>query len=86
MQTELGWEEYYDYLFPDEQDKASNLKILEMARKWKKQKTEAASGASAGAEEASAPAPAPAAAAAAPASEAAGAAPTSSGEINIEDL
>ena len=36
---EGGWEEYYDYIFPDEEGNASaNLKILEMARKWKKQK------------------------------------------------
>mmetsp|Transcript_10663 Transcript_10663/g.24740 ORF Transcript_10663/g.24740 Transcript_10663/m.24740 type:complete len:174 (+) Transcript_10663:1001-1522(+) len=37
--AELGWEEYFDYHFPDDQDAAaSNLKILEMAAKWKKQK------------------------------------------------
>ena len=35
-----GWEEFYDYIFPDD-DKtgkgkgAKNLKLLEMARKWK---------------------------------------------------
>ena len=35
--NELGWEEYFDYHFPDDQDAASsNLKILEMAAKWKK--------------------------------------------------
>ena len=35
--AELGWEEYFDYHFPDDQDAASsNLKILEMAAKWKK--------------------------------------------------
>jgi len=35
--AELGWEEYFDYHFPDEQGAASsNLKILEMAAKWKK--------------------------------------------------
>lgn len=34
--AELGWEEYFDYHFPDEQSgAASNLKILEMAAKWK---------------------------------------------------
>ena len=33
-----GWEEYYDYIFPEEQAKAPSLKILEMAHKWKKQK------------------------------------------------
>merc|ERR1712038_912875 len=36
--AELGWEEYFDYHFPDDQGAASsNLKILEMAAKWKKQ-------------------------------------------------
>lgn len=36
--NDLGWEEYFDYQFPDEQGAASsNLKILEMAAKWKKQ-------------------------------------------------
>jgi len=34
-----GWEEYYDYIFPDEANTQA-LKILEMAQKWKKQKTE----------------------------------------------
>ena len=34
-----GWEEYFDYIFPDE-NKPQALKILEMAQKWKKQKTE----------------------------------------------
>ncbi|GJW49575.1 hypothetical protein Tco_0090926 [Tanacetum coccineum] len=32
-----GYEEYIDYLFPEE-SQASNLKILEQAYKWKKQK------------------------------------------------
>lgn len=33
---ELGWEEVFDYHFPDDHDAASsNLKILEMAAKWK---------------------------------------------------
>lgn len=36
--NEGGWEEYYDYIFPDEESRGSNIKILEMARKWKKQK------------------------------------------------
>uniref|UniRef100_A0A7S3ER36 Suppressor of forked domain-containing protein n=1 Tax=Haptolina ericina TaxID=156174 RepID=A0A7S3ER36_9EUKA len=35
---DLGWEEYYDYVYPEEQAKAPSLKILEMAHKWKKQK------------------------------------------------
>ena len=35
--AEVGWEEYFDYHFPDDQDAASsNLKILEMASNWKK--------------------------------------------------
>ena len=33
--AELGYEEYFDYTFPDEQDSAANTKILEMAAKWK---------------------------------------------------
>lgn len=31
----MGWEEYYDYQFPDDETKPANLKILEMAQKWK---------------------------------------------------
>ena len=35
--NDLGWEEYFDYQFPDDDDQgASNLKILEMAAKWKR--------------------------------------------------
>ena len=37
---QVGWEEYFDYTFPEEQAKAPSLKILEMAHKWKKQKVE----------------------------------------------
>ena len=37
---ENGWEEYFDYIFPDEEKKAPSLKILEMAHKWKRQKTD----------------------------------------------
>ena len=34
--NEAGWEEYFDYQFPDDHDAAaSNFKILEMAAKWK---------------------------------------------------
>lgn len=34
--AELGWEEYFDYHFPHDEDaNAGNLKILEMAAKWK---------------------------------------------------
>jgi len=38
---ELGWEEYFDYHFPDDEGAAAgNLKILEMAAKWKKKQDE----------------------------------------------
>jgi len=30
-----GWEEYYDYLFPDDEQGAPGLKLLENAMKWK---------------------------------------------------
>ncbi|KAI6653773.1 Crooked neck-like protein 1 [Oopsacas minuta] len=32
----MEWEEYWEYVFPDEATNASNLKLLEMAKKWKK--------------------------------------------------
>jgi len=42
IQTEDGsntgsWEEYYDYIFPDEQPVSLNLKILQRAHQWKTQ-------------------------------------------------
>eukprot|EP01116_Phalansterium_solitarium_P018968 TRINITY_DN5171_c0_g1_i1.p1 TRINITY_DN5171_c0_g1~~TRINITY_DN5171_c0_g1_i1.p1 ORF type:complete len:677 (+),score=289.84 TRINITY_DN5171_c0_g1_i1:159-2189(+) len=37
--TEGGWEEYYDYIFPGE-DQSANLKILERAKQWKKMQEE----------------------------------------------
>lgn len=37
--SDIGWEEYYDYIFPEDQTRGSgNLKLLAMARAWKKQK------------------------------------------------
>ena len=30
-----GWEEYWDYVFPDDRSASSNLKLLQMARLWK---------------------------------------------------
>ncbi|KAG0476689.1 hypothetical protein HPP92_013530 [Vanilla planifolia] len=36
--TPAGFEEYLDYIFPDEMAVTPNLKILEAAYKWKKQK------------------------------------------------
>lgn len=39
--NDLGWEEYFDYQFPDDEDQgASNLKILEMAASWKRKRQE----------------------------------------------
>lgn len=39
LQTEdgvnAGWEEYFDYIFPDDQTSKGSLKLLEAARKWK---------------------------------------------------
>src|SRR5688572_6213960 len=29
------WEEYYDYIFPDDDSQQQNLKLLEMAHQWK---------------------------------------------------
>jgi len=37
--TTAGWEEYFDYIFPND-GKPQALKILEMAQKWKKQKVD----------------------------------------------
>uniref|UniRef100_A0A8W8HT74 Crooked neck-like protein 1 n=1 Tax=Magallana gigas TaxID=29159 RepID=A0A8W8HT74_MAGGI len=33
--SDAGWEEYYDYIFPDEEAAQPNLKLLAMAKKWK---------------------------------------------------
>eukprot|EP00300_Choanocystis_sp_HF-7_P020149 c20523_g1_i1.p1 GENE.c20523_g1_i1~~c20523_g1_i1.p1 ORF type:complete len:715 (+),score=131.96 c20523_g1_i1:38-2146(+) len=43
--AELGWEEYFDYLFPDLETKASNLKFLEAARLWAAKKAAEGAGA-----------------------------------------
>ena len=42
-QTDAGWEEYYDYIFPDDESAQPNLKLLAMAKMWKKQTEEEAS-------------------------------------------
>lgn len=47
--TELGWEEYYDYHFPDDERQMKGMKILENAMKWKKMMANGGSGASVGA-------------------------------------
>ena len=36
--SEAGWEEYWDYVFPDDVSAAPHLKLLEMARLWKQKK------------------------------------------------
>ena len=37
INDDAGYEEYLDYVFPDEEKDSRNLKILEMAHKWKEQ-------------------------------------------------
>ena len=37
MQSEEGWEEFFDYIFPEDEATKPNLKLLEMAKAWKKQ-------------------------------------------------
>ena len=33
--ADAGWEEYWDYIFPEEEAAKPNMKLLEMAKKWK---------------------------------------------------
>ncbi|PSN43330.1 Protein crooked neck, partial [Blattella germanica] len=35
--SEEGWEEFFDYIFPEDEATKPNLKLLEMAKAWKKQ-------------------------------------------------
>ena len=35
-----GWEEYFDYIFPDDEEEKPNLKLLEMAHQWKQKMAE----------------------------------------------
>ncbi|CAN8000670.1 unnamed protein product [Ixodes hexagonus] len=35
--TEAGWEEYFDYIFPTDEAAKPHLKLLEIAKRWKKQ-------------------------------------------------
>lgn len=37
LQSDAGWEEYYDYIFPEDAANQPNLKLLAMAKLWKKQ-------------------------------------------------
>ena len=36
LQSDAEWEEYYDYIFPDDEANIPNFKLLQMARLWKK--------------------------------------------------
>lgn len=38
LQSEAGWEEYFDYIFPEDEAAKPNLKLLAMAKMWKKKK------------------------------------------------
>jgi crooked neck len=40
--SDAGWEEYFDYVFPDEEETKPHLKLLEAARKWKLAQQQAA--------------------------------------------
>ena len=33
--ADAGWEEYWDYIFPEDEVAKPNLKLLETAKKWK---------------------------------------------------
>ena len=37
-----GWEEYFDYIFPEDESAKPNLKLLAMAKMWKKKKEDEA--------------------------------------------
>lgn len=36
LQAEEGWEEVFDYIFPEDEAVKPNLKLLEKAKAWKK--------------------------------------------------
>lgn len=38
FQTEEGWEEVFDFVFPEDESQRPNLKLLASAKAWKKQK------------------------------------------------
>uniref|UniRef100_A0A7N8XF02 Crooked neck-like protein 1 n=1 Tax=Mastacembelus armatus TaxID=205130 RepID=A0A7N8XF02_9TELE len=38
--SDAGWEEYYDYIFPEDAANQPNLKLLAMAKMWKRQQIE----------------------------------------------
>lgn len=37
--SDAGWEEYIDYIFPDDSSQTSTLRLLDLAKKWKKDKS-----------------------------------------------
>lgn len=37
FQTDEGWEEFFDYIFPEDEATKPNLKLLASAKAWKKQ-------------------------------------------------
>uniref|UniRef100_A0A672FFQ5 Crooked neck-like protein 1 n=1 Tax=Salarias fasciatus TaxID=181472 RepID=A0A672FFQ5_SALFA len=38
--SDAGWEEYYDYIFPEDAANQPNLKLLAMAKMWKRQQVQ----------------------------------------------
>ncbi|CAG9533855.1 unnamed protein product [Cercopithifilaria johnstoni] len=40
--VDAGWEEYFDYVFPDEQTSKGTMKLFEAARRWKEKLTQVA--------------------------------------------
>merc|ERR1712096_168384 len=38
--SDQGWEEYFDYIFPEDEAAKPNLKLLAMAKMWKKKKND----------------------------------------------
>ena len=36
LQSDAGWEEFFDYIFPEDEASKPNLKLLAMAKAWKK--------------------------------------------------
>lgn len=44
LQSDAGWEEYYDYIFPEDSANQPNLKLMDMARMWSKKMMNQAGG------------------------------------------
>lgn len=49
--SDAGWEEYWDYIFPDDAAAAPSLKLLQVAQMWKQKEATAASDSSSESEE-----------------------------------